>query len=377
MKVVLFQACPNLLKLNLMYCTSIMKLSDVIGQSSRLQELDLTECRKLKEIPRSIGQLKALTFLNLSGCSSLKALPDTIGDLSNLRYLSLRRCVSVSDLPKSIWFLSNLRWLYIDVSTKCRIVSDGTGEGWTKLTNLNIYNCDGLETFLDWGALNSLETLAMFDGAFCKLPGSTGRVTRLERLNLVRCKELHDLPESIEDLKMLRSLVLIDCQNLETLPAALGALSNLSSLVLQGCRNLQKLPTSIRQLKSLRSFNLEDCGCIEALGALTTLQGLEIWGCTSITKLPSPIELVSRLQVEFETFDPEWDSIFSEELQDAEDEVLEKNACGYLEASQATEGGVISLRRFHTVGFPSKDLCKHYHITEPISTKSHAKSDEM
>ncbi|KAG0622263.1 hypothetical protein M758_3G085100 [Ceratodon purpureus] len=286
------ESCSNLRVLNLENCTSITRLPDSMGQS--IQELRLTWCEKLEMLPPSIQHLKGLRLLKLIYCTSLKALPDSIGALSNLEYLNAYNCTSLQALPTSIGLLSSLQTLRIGANPGCQISSEdiGIGSAWTRLQELELKNCGGLESRLDYDAMKSLIELTLEDSALTKLPESMGKLTRL-RLLYIQCDRLQCLPNSIADLKMLVALELSQCHSLTRLPKSLGAISSLKELEItncairklpkslgllsklykfriRDCKNLQKLPSSIRFLQSLEVFEFVNCGSREAMWASST-----------------------------------------------------------------------------------------------------------
>ncbi|KAG0583028.1 hypothetical protein KC19_3G103100 [Ceratodon purpureus] len=302
------QSCSNLRLLNLNYCTSITRLPDSMGQS--LQELRLVNCKKLEMLPPSIQHLKGLTFLDLRGCTSLKALPDSVGALPNLKDLSAYNCTSLQALPTSIGHLSSLETLYIGANPGCQISSEdiGSGSAWTRLWQLQLENCCGLGSRLDYDAMKSLTILSLKDSALTELPESMGKLIRLRFLT-IQCERLQCLPNAIGDLKMLVFLTLTQCLNLTRLPKSLGAISSLEHIAIRNCpvrklpkslgslsklrrfwirdcKNLQKLPSSIRFLRSLQDFEFVNCGSREAKGASSTgLQDLLECGALGTLKI--------------------------------------------------------------------------------------------
>ena len=386
----LYQVCPNLLQLNLS-STSITKLPDTLGQSSRLESLNLAYCRKLEKLPKSIGQLKALKNLFLTFCESLKDLPDSIGTLSNLNQLRALGCKSLVKFSSSISPLSNLIELNIEFSNQGTNIDGKIGECWTRLRRLVSFNCHGLGSILDYGAFKSLESLQLNCSTLIELPESIGLLKCLRKLYLHNCEMLQCFPNSIGNLEMLQSLNLCGGEQLERLPETLCALSNLEYLAIQKCsikklpksigqlsqlyslcinqcKNLQKLPTSIRQLKSLMDFQLLDCGSIEAMGALTTLQGLPLWGNTSVTKLPPSLGIVSTLTVHgsrasFDCFR----SLFLKTCR-----VWEDDENGFLRAYQNTSTGLSLLLRCEEVRIPPwSELSEHRLCSSLLDVKLH------
>ncbi|KAI7742660.1 hypothetical protein M8C21_025548, partial [Ambrosia artemisiifolia] len=113
-----FSGLPQLERLTLAGCTSLVEICDTIGAyCQKLEVLDLSNCSKLKELPRSIGKLNNLIQLSIDGCSNIgeninmkshesssstmklyldgnpiDSMPDCVRSLSRLETLSFSRC---------------------------------------------------------------------------------------------------------------------------------------------------------------------------------------------------------------------------------------------------------------------------------------------
>lgn len=170
-------------------CIRLKVLPDTLGQAFQLRSLELDNCIKLKKLPNSIGQLKELKNLNVCSCTSLRTLPDTIGALSNLQTLYAYNRTSLVELPISIRFFSCLRTLWSGANTECQTFSEGNiEEAWTQLPSLRLFDCHGLGSLLNYGALKSLEDFALHDN-LTKLPKSIGLLICLQTLT-IECERL-------------------------------------------------------------------------------------------------------------------------------------------------------------------------------------------
>ncbi|KAF8085331.1 hypothetical protein N665_0671s0010 [Sinapis alba] len=123
--------------LDLIHCSSLVKLSSSIGNAINLQNLTLSHCSDLVEIPSSIiTNLKSLDFygysslvelpfniekvidsiyINLSHCSRIVESPSSIGNAINLQELNLSDCSSPVEIPFSIgnaFYLQKLNMSY-------------------------------------------------------------------------------------------------------------------------------------------------------------------------------------------------------------------------------------------------------------------------
>lgn len=70
-----FSGTPNLERLVLEGCTSLIEIKFSVGDLGKLVLLNLKNCRNLKTLPKRI-RLEKLEILILSGCSKLKAFPE-------------------------------------------------------------------------------------------------------------------------------------------------------------------------------------------------------------------------------------------------------------------------------------------------------------
>ena len=126
-------SAPNLEKLILDGCSSLLEVHPSIGKLNKIIILNLKNCKQLSSFP-SIIDMKALEILNLAGCSELKKFPDiqgnmehllelylsstaieelpsSIGRITGLVLLDLKRCKSLKSLPTSICKLESLEYL--------------------------------------------------------------------------------------------------------------------------------------------------------------------------------------------------------------------------------------------------------------------------
>ncbi|XP_059638690.1 disease resistance protein RUN1-like [Cornus florida] len=82
-----FSKLPNLERLILKDCISLIKVNESIGELVRLVLLNLKGCKNLRNLPTKIGQLKSLEKLILSGCSKLVKLPKDMCEMESLKVL--------------------------------------------------------------------------------------------------------------------------------------------------------------------------------------------------------------------------------------------------------------------------------------------------
>ena len=214
---------PNLEKLILDGCSSLLEVHPSIGRLKKIIVLNIKNCKKLGSFP-SIIDMEALKILNFAGCSELKKFPDiqcnmehllelylsstTIEELSSsigwhitgLVLLDLNRCKVLTCLPTCIFKLKSLKYLFLS-------------------------GCSKLENFPE--IMEDMENLKelLLDGTSIEvLPSSIERLKGLVLLNMRKCKKLVSLPNNMCNLRSLQTLIVSGCSQLDQLPKNVGSL---------------------------------------------------------------------------------------------------------------------------------------------------------
>ncbi|RVW41476.1 TMV resistance protein N [Vitis vinifera] len=241
---------PNLEKLILDGCSSLLEVHPSIGKLNKLILLNLKNCKKLVCFPCIIN-MKALQILNFSGCSGLKKFPNIQGNMENLLELYLAS-IAIEELPSSIGHL-------------------------TGLVLLDLKWCKNLKS----------------------LPTSICKLKSLEYLFLSGCSKLESFPEMMENMDNLKEL-LLDGTPIEVLPSSIERLKGLILLNLRKCKNLVSLSNGMSNLTSLEKLIVSGCSQLNNLprniGCLQRLAQLHADG-TAITQPPDSIVLLRNLQV--------------------------------------------------------------------------------
>ncbi|KAF7852003.1 hypothetical protein BT93_L1696 [Corymbia citriodora subsp. variegata] len=241
-------------------------------------------------LPNSIGSLKHLRFLSSWGNWDIKKLPESIWELRNLQCLDLGLCMELEELPTNIKNMISLRVLYI--TTKQQRFPEGGIGCLTSLRWLLIASCENLEALFD--DIQSLTSLRKLFIVHCpklaSLPQGIKNLNALEDLWIRYCRNLK-LPEdeSNEPHSMwsLQSIIFEGLPELVSLPRWLeGSASTLQRIKIVNCRKLSELPEWLQNCSSLRTLEIKDCPKLSSLPdgvrRIAALTELQITNCGGI-----------------------------------------------------------------------------------------------
>ncbi|PRQ54529.1 putative TIR domain, winged helix-turn-helix DNA-binding domain-containing protein [Rosa chinensis] len=269
-------------RIDLSYSEHLADVSALI-ESPNLERILLGGCKSLVQLPSSFQNLAKLTFLSLNGCSNLKILPEMPG---NLEVLGLRG-TAIEELPSSIWSLEKLHRLTLNTCEELKSLPSSTCR-LNSLPILHLLGCRSLES-LPVELPSALKELYLSD---CESLGSLPAQlpSGLKELKLRNCKSLGSLP--VELPSGLKRLELISCKSLGSLPVELP--SGLKELKLISCKSLGSLPVELPS--GLKELKLIIC---KSLGSLPVelpsgLKELQLISCNSLGSLP--VELPSGLE---------------------------------------------------------------------------------
>ncbi|XP_059590540.1 disease resistance protein RPV1 [Vitis vinifera] len=280
-------SAPNLEKLTLDGCSSLVKVHPSIGKLSKLILLNLKNCKKLRSF-LSIINMEALEILNLSDCSELKKFPDIQGNMEHLLELYLAS-TAIEELPSSVEHLTGL--VLLDLKRCKNLKSLPTSV--CKLESLEYLfpsGCSKLENFPEM--MEDMENLKelLLDGTSIEgLPSSIDRLKVLVLLNLRNCKNLVSLPKGMCTLTSLETLIVSGCSQLNNLPKNLGSLQHLAQPHADGTAITQP-PDSIVLLRNLKVLIYPGCKRLAptSLGSLFSFWLLHRNGSNGISlRLPS------------------------------------------------------------------------------------------
>ncbi|KAA8535747.1 hypothetical protein F0562_030751 [Nyssa sinensis] len=219
-----FSGVPNLETLILESCENLVDVHPSIGVLKKLRHLYLNYCKKLKSFPSSI-QLPSLECLDLSWCSKLEKFPEihgnmerfpppSIGRLKNLKVLLFGRCEG-NKYRRQVSYFYPSPILPTKRQDSLGLVLPSLS-GLSLLTELDLSDCNMFWALpSDIGNLSSLKELYLGGNNFVNLPESINRLSRLEILRLVRCKNLKVLPRLPSNIVQLNA---DECPSLKDVP---------------------------------------------------------------------------------------------------------------------------------------------------------------
>ncbi|KAK2966270.1 hypothetical protein RJ640_002791, partial [Escallonia rubra] len=248
-----FKDIPNLQRLVLAQCTSLVQVHESIAFHENLVLLNLKGCKYMRSLPDSI-QMVSLEELVLSNCKRLAKFPDIQGDMDRLSKLYLDG-TAIIELPLSIERLKNLD--LIDLSS-CEFLGSLPSSicSLQSLRILRLSDCSKLNKLPEnLGNLGCLEELYADRTAIVQLPPSIRLLKKLKIFSFSGCKDSLE-PQTLISrfflswvLGSLRKLY-FGHQNLLALPLDISCLSSLSELDISG-NDFVNLPSSMSRFPQL------------------------------------------------------------------------------------------------------------------------------
>jgi hypothetical protein len=272
---------PNLEKLSLSECESLVEVHDSVGFHDKLASLTIMKCSNLISLPRSL-KLRSLEALYLDDCSSLQNFPEIDIEMECLRYISFSD-ILIKDLPSSIGYLTGLRQLYIKNCPNLMHLPSSILQ-LQHLDELSIENCSEhfkLPTMVR-DERQSLPSILSIKES--KISSSTGLLSLLPPTN---ASNLNNGCSSTV-FPALRDLDLNNCMHLSKSDFldVLDCFSALERLNLSGS-DIVSLPTCIKSFVRLRSLLLNDCKQLqEVLELPPNIESIRARGCVSLESFP-------------------------------------------------------------------------------------------
>jgi len=262
LQILWIRSCPELASIpSVQHCTALV-------------ELDISWCDELISIPGDFRELKySLKRLEIWGCK-LGALPSGLQCCASLEELVIKDCselIHISGLQE----LSSLRRLWIGGCDKLISIDWHGLRQLRSLVELEITACPSLSDIPedDWlGGFTQLKELRI--GGFSEEMEAfpAGVLNSFQHLNLsgsLKLLEIHgwdklkSVPHQLQHLTALEKLYIYDFNGEEfeeALPEWLANLSSLQRLDFRNCKNLKNMPSSIQRLSKLNFFSIKQ-GC--------------------------------------------------------------------------------------------------------------------
>ncbi|KAL3499750.1 hypothetical protein ACH5RR_038843 [Cinchona calisaya] len=281
--------------IDLSHSKKLIRTPDFTGIPN-LERLILEDCSSLVEIHPSAGHLKRLQLLNLRSCTNLRSLPKQI-ILEKLEVMILSGCSKVDEFPEILGPMNCVIEVYLE-ATSLKEIPPSIFEYLPSLVILNLSYCKNLTS----------------------LPSSICRLKCLETLILSGCSKLEKLPEELGQIESLQELYGNETAISEP-PSSLVLLKNLKVLSFRGCKGIASqtrslsswmvrekcqdsrglVIPSISALTSLVCLDLSDCNLLDGgipcdLGNLSSLEALNLGGNNFTSISAANIKSLSRLK---------------------------------------------------------------------------------
>ncbi|CAL2241125.1 unnamed protein product [Prunus armeniaca] len=198
-----FSLVPNLERLILEDCVSLVDVHESIGNLEKLVYLNMKDCKNIRKLPNSSSMLKSLETLIISGCSSLKEFPVEMGKMESLKVFR------ADEFP-----ISRLQ----STTLPCSLV----------VLSLRSCNLSDDSFPRDFGSLPSLQSLDLSSNPICSLPDFIRGLTGLNVLAFVQCTKL----KSLEGLPRVNNLFITYSESLEKI--TFQSISGLPKSILNG-----------------------------------------------------------------------------------------------------------------------------------------------
>ena len=235
-----------------------------------LEDLGIHECDELACLRKpgfGLENLGGLRRLWINGCDGVVSLEEQ-GLPCNLQYLEVNGCFNLEKLPNALHAL-------------------------TSLTDLVIWNCPKIVSFLETSLLPMLTRLSMkiCEGLETLPDGMMINRCAIEYLEIKDCPSLISFPEG-ELPATLKKLIIEDCEKLESLLEGIDSSNTcrLELLYVWGCPSLKSIPRGYFP-STLEILDIWDRQQLESIPGnmlqnLTFLQLLNLCNCPYVVSSP-------------------------------------------------------------------------------------------
>ncbi|GFS34312.1 hypothetical protein Acr_00g0033220 [Actinidia rufa] len=262
-----FSRIPNLEKLILKDCPSLVEVDESIVELQRIYSLNLEDCKNLRKLPRNISMVESLEELNISGCSNLIGAVEELKKMRSLRVLHADR-LNINQLrtmevesQASIWpFPKPKKSIQMSLASLP-----------SSLVHLSLAHCNLTDDAFpeDLGMLAKLQHFCLVGNSISTLPNCIKDLTGLQTLDLSWCPKLqHILWPAIT----LEKLVVTECRKLEKISyetsSCIKSISHGACMSLDyvqgGFKILPVAKVDVELLNNIGFFNLDLMANVEA-----------------------------------------------------------------------------------------------------------------
>ncbi|KAL6125914.1 hypothetical protein ACLB2K_073965 [Fragaria x ananassa] len=222
---------PSLKILDLSHSSDLTETGDFLLVPN-LERLFLEDCRSLVDADKSIGKLEKLVYLNIKNCTKIGKLPEDIYSLKSLETFILSGCSNLYEFPMEMRNMASLKVLEADEIPINRLLAttEDQVKSWPMLKHIDNFWASFPSSLLEL----SLANCNLSDEAF---PMELSNLPSLKRLyftgNPIFC-----LPDCIRGLEELDYLEFSGCTSLK----GLEGLPRVSrELLTVGCISLERI----------------------------------------------------------------------------------------------------------------------------------------
>nr|XP_011469196.1 PREDICTED: TMV resistance protein N-like [Fragaria vesca subsp. vesca] len=244
---------PSLKILDLSHSSDLTETGDFLLVPN-LERLFLEDCRSLIDVDKSIGKLEKLVYLNMKNCTKIGKLPEDIYSLKSLETFILSGCSNLYEFPMEMRNMASLKVLEADEIPINRLLAttEDQVKSWpmlkhidnfwasfpSSLLELSLANCNlSDDAFpMELSNLSSLKRLYFTGNPICSLPDCIRGLEELDYLGFSGCtslKGLEGLPRVSRELLTVGciSLERITFQSIWCLPKSIVTLGTKSKIV--------------------------------------------------------------------------------------------------------------------------------------------------
>ncbi|XP_061982448.1 putative disease resistance RPP13-like protein 1 [Populus nigra] len=295
----LIQECPNLAKAlpghNLPRVTELRiegcrQLATPLPRFPRLHSLYVSGSNSLESLPEEIDQMGCSPSdlrIKINGCASLKCV--ALDLLPKLNTLSIHDCPNLESLCAHERPLNDLTSLHsLEIAGCPKLVSFPKGGlPAPVLTRLDLYRCKNLKQLPESmpSLLPSLNRLGIFYCSEVELCPEGGFPSTLQSLWIWKCNKLiaGRMQWGLQTLPSLSHLDIGVDENVESFPEEMLLPSSLTSLKIDSLKHLKSLDyKGLQHLTSLKQLIIRNCPLIESMpeeGLPSSLSYLGIYSC--------------------------------------------------------------------------------------------------